>query len=199
VNYLSQPALNPDKSLIAGIQGFGGGRLTVGTGLGNNVSFAETATDWVSKATADKGISAVQIDGFTAANKAGFDVVSSGFDGGFAESVNPTATSLLTLGSGGKIEIASGAYQQSVFTDLTSVAYMLQSLKNVSDGIYYIIIYDGAAVSNAGLYIARATAGNGFNFADTNGILGDVDTDSVELVAVFHSVGADAFTGSNFI
>ena len=55
------------------------------------------------------------------------------------------------------------------------------------------------ALPISGLYIARATAGNGFNFADTNGILGGIDTDSVELVAVFHGVGADSFNSQNFI
>jgi hypothetical protein len=78
---------------------------------------------------------------------------------------------------------------------------MLNALQNVHDGVYYVAVYNSTdpTQADAALYVARATEGDGFDFKDTNGYLGGLDTDSVELVGVFNHVGANAFTSENFI
>ena len=70
----------------------------------------------------------------------------------------------------------------------------------MQDGTYYVAIYDGtSANSNAWIYAATATEGDGFDFADDNGSINGYDTDTVELLGVVMGVGADNLTSQNFI
>jgi len=180
---------------------FGGGGGAVG-GY-NNGNFAATADRW----NGTDGTFAVDVLGFTAKSSFEFSnekdtVQLSGWSGGYTtENIN--SNSLLNFGSGGIIEIDAFSYSVSgsQFTNLATVAQRLGSLNNLDDGDYYIIVYNGTDVNtaDAALYFARATAGNGLNFADTNGNLGDYDTDSLELLAVFQGVGANSFSSDNFL
>ena len=84
--------------------------------------------------------------------------------------------------------------------NLGAVATMLDQLNNVQNGTYYIIFYDGtSADSNAYLYVATATEGDGFDFADANGVTNGYDTDTLELLAVINGVGSDTMTAMNFM
>ena len=83
---------------------------------------------------------------------------------------------------------------------LVAVATLLRQLNNVNNGDYYIVMYDGNEVdSNAFLYAARATEGDGFDFADVDGPDTGYDADTVELIGVFNQVGGNAFTSQNFV
>ena len=186
------------------IAGLGGHVTDYGSGTsswGNATSQSATFAPWYALNASDtnKGISAAHVYGFTPGD--GGDVVESDFDSGFANDVNLTSNNMLSFQSGSVFEIATNSYALSNnnFGNLPGVATMLGSLNNVRDGIYYIIVYDGTSgSSNAGLYVARATEGDGFDFADTNGTVGGVDTDSVELIGVFHNVAVNSFTSQNF-
>jgi hypothetical protein len=125
-----------------------------------------------------------------------------GWSGGY-KTVDINSNTLLNFGSGGIIEIDANTYSVSgdQFENLQTVAQQLKSLNNLADGGYYIVIYNGDDLdtADAGLYFARATAGNGLNFEDTNGAAGGYDTDSLELLAVFNEVGANSFSSDNFL
>lgn len=185
--------------------GYGGfGATPFGTYAGyNQGSFANTASGW--SATKPGSDTFVEVEGFTAfATDSDRDTIQlSGYTGALIESINRTTTDLNGVASGAILEINSA---DSGFTiainqagSLSTVATMLSTLSNVADGEYYAILYDGSDTNaNAFLYYARATEGDGFDFADTNGASGGYDTDSLELLAVFHDVGANAFSSLNF-
>lgn len=187
-----------DGTVATTYGGFGGG---VGY---NAASFTDTTNAWI---TAGKPGSStyVEIEGFTAfATDTGRDIVQlQGYTGAVIEGVNRTTTDLRGVASGSILEINTA---ESGFTialnqagTLSTIANMLRTLSNVEDGEYYVIVYDGSDINaNAFLYYARATEGDGFDFADVNGDTGGYDTDSVELMAVFHGVGANAFSSLNF-
>jgi hypothetical protein len=119
--------------------------------------------------------------------------------GGFADNVNLNTNNLSGLAPNSVIEIQSN-FQINDGTNLGAVATMLDQLNGVQDGTYYIVIYDGtSANSNAWVYVATATEGDGFDFADANGATNGYDTDTLELLGVLNSVGADLLTSQNFI
>ena len=168
----------------------------------NDASFATTAQDWIGVGSPGSS-TFVDIVGFTAlATDNGRDTVQlNNWTGGFVDEVNRTTTDLLGVASGSVLEINSASFTVSgaQFGNLQSVATMLGSLSNVGDGEYYIVVYNGRdANADAALYYARATEGDGFDFADSNGSTGGYDTDSLELLAVFHEVGSNEFSSLNF-
>ena len=122
------------------------------------------------------------------------------FVGTFAENVSLTGNDLRSLTVNSVIEISAQSFQVNDGTNLGAVATMLDSLNNVQDGNYYVVIYDGnSSTSNAWIYAARATEGDGFDFADVDGnTTSAYDTDSVELIGVLWSIGADTLTSQNF-
>ena len=93
------------------------------------------------------------------------------------------------------IEINANEFQISDPTNLLAVATMLDSLNNVQDGTYYIVIYDGSG-TGAFVYVATATEGDGFDFAETAG--GTLDTDTLELLAEITGVAGNSIDSSNF-
>jgi hypothetical protein len=118
--------------------------------------------------------------------------------GGFANNVSLTTNNLSGLAVNSVIEIASD-FQINDGTNLGAVATMLDQLNNVQDGAYYIAIYDGNLDdSNAWIYAATATEGDGFDFADTNGVTNGYDRDTLELIGLLTDVGADNLTSQNF-
>ena len=120
--------------------------------------------------------------------------------GGYAENVSLTGNNLLALAVNSVIEISAASFQINDGTNLGAVATMLSQLNNVQDGNYYVVIYDGNfSDSNAWIYAARATEGDGFDFADIDAGNQGFDTDSVELLGVLLGVGADSLTSQNFI
>ncbi|MCL7466750.1 hypothetical protein MXB90_17100, partial [Phaeovulum sp. NW3] len=119
--------------------------------------------------------------------------------GGFADNVSLTTNNLSGLAVNSVIEIQS-TFQINDGTNLGAVATMLDQLNGVQDGNYYVVIYDGTDPdSNAWIYAATATEGDGFDFADTNGATNGYDTDTVELIGFIDSIGADTLTSQNFI
>jgi hypothetical protein len=185
--------------------GFGGNITNSGANTEdkyNDASFATTAADW-SGLSSPGSTTYVDIHGFTAsATDNGRDTVQlAKFTGGFVDEVNRTSTDLLGIASGSVFEINSASFTVNgdQFGNLQSVATMLDSLSNVGDGEYYIVVYNGRDVNaDAALYYARATEGDGFDFADSDGSTGGYDTDSLELLAVFHEVGSNEFSSLNF-
>ncbi|MDB4111701.1 hypothetical protein N9571_04005, partial [Yoonia sp.] len=168
----------------------------------NDASFATTASDWSSVGSPGSTTYA-DIQGFTAsATDNGRDTVQlANLNGGYVDEVNRTTTDLTGVSSGSILEINSASFTVSgdQFGNLQTVATMLDSLSNVEDGDYYITVYNGQdANADAALYFARATEGDGFDFADSDGVTGGYDTDSVELLAVFHEVGSNQFSSLNF-
>jgi len=170
----------------------------------NDGTLLDTAADWRASPNLSQGSTTyVEIEGFTAvATDAGRDVIQlQRYTGGVIEDVNRTTTDLQGVASGSILEINTASFTNALdqVGNLQTVATMLDTLSNVGDGEYYIIVYDGSEVNaNAALYYARATEGDGFDFADSNGATGGYDTDSLELLAVFHEVGANAFSSLNF-
>jgi hypothetical protein len=149
------------------------------------------------------GIDDVIINGFAAGNNgdrvAYLEGSTARFIGGFADNVSLTTNNLSGLAVNSVIEVASN-FQINDGRNLGAVATMLDQLNNVQDGNYYVVIYDGtSADSNAWIYAATATEGDGFDFADTNGATNGFDTDTVELIGVLMGVGADSLTSQNFI
>jgi hypothetical protein len=199
--------LDPTTGLVTTDFGGFGGNLTNPTTPGtadryNDASFATTASDW-SNLGSPGSTTYIDIHGFTAsATDNGRDTVQlANFTGGFVDEVNRTNTDLLGIASGSVFEINSGSFTVNgdQFGNLQSVATMLDSLSNVGDGEYYIIVYNGRDVNaDAALYYARATEGDGFDFADSDADTGGYDTDSLELLAVFHEVGSNEFSSLNF-
>ena len=171
----------------------------------NATTLNDTIAYWTNApASENTGISAVTINGFTAGNggdKIMYLLGSTDVSvGGYADNVSLTTNNLAGLAVNSVIEIASTFQIPSGGTNLGAVATMLDQLNNVQNGTYYIIIYDGtSANSNAYLYVATATEGDGFDFADNNGAANGYDTDTVELLAVINGVGGDTFTSLNFI
>lgn len=180
--------------------GFGGSTDTSAANDGyNENSLSLTAGEW----DGAEGTTAADILGFMAsATDNDRDMIQlSNFTGGVVENVNRTTTDLTGIASGSVLEINTASYTVAgdQFGALNSVATMLDSLSNVADGEYYIVAYNGSdANADAALYYARATEGDGFDFADTNGSTGGYDTDSLELLAVFHEVGANELSSLNF-
>ena len=180
--------------------GFGGSSSDTDNANFNEDSLLLTAGEW----GGSQGATGADIFGFTAtATNSGLDTVKlDQFTGGVVEDVNRTTTDLTGIRSGSVLEINTASYTVSggQFGELQSIATMLDSLSNVADGEYYIVAYNGSdSNADAGLYYARATEGDGFDFADTNGATGGYDTDSIELLAVFHEVGADELSSLNFV
>ena len=186
------------------------GSNTSAGGLGGaivgNLSNATTINGTIALWTAagsNTGTSAVTINGFTAGN--GGDQIryllgdTPTMIGGYADNVSLVTNDLAGLAVNSVIEIAS-TFQISNPSNLGAVATMLDRLNNVQNGTYYVIIYDGtSANSNAYLYVATATEGNGFSFADANGATNGYNTDTVELLAKIMGVGGDTMTSLNFI
>jgi hypothetical protein len=200
--------VNGEAGLVTSDFGGFGGNLTGGstpnntTDRFNDGSFAMTAADWISVGSPGSS-TFVNIHGFTAsATDNGRDTVQlQNWTGGYVDEVNRTTTDLLGIASGSVLEINSATFTVSgdQFGNLQSVATMLGSLSNVGDGEYYVIVYNGRDVNaDAALFYARATEGDGFDFADSNGGTGGYDTDSLELLAVFHNVGSNGFSSLNF-
>ncbi len=177
-----------------------GGDSVFGLGQYYNSTTRELTTQaWESS---QDGVGAAQIYDFTAGSGVGRDQIASSFNTGFVEAINPTTTDLQLVSSGAVLEINAAAYSLNTenFTNLRGVATMLDSLQNVNDGVYYIVVYNDISDENAdaALYVARATEGDGFDFADTNGITGGLDTDSVELVGILYDVGVNSLSSDNF-
>ena len=119
--------------------------------------------------------------------------------GAFSDNVSLTTNNLSGLAVNSVIEVAS-SFQINDRENLGAAATMLSQLNNVQDGTYYVVIYDGtSADSNAWIYAATATEGDGFDFADDNGSTNGYDVDTVELIGVMMTVGADNLTSQNFI
>jgi hypothetical protein len=181
--------------------GFGGSGNSVSGGNSNHNEDTRllTGAEWDGSA----GSTGADVIGFTAsATHTDRDMIQlSEFTGGVLEGVNRTTTDISGIASGSVLEINTASFTVSgdQFGALGSVATMLDSLSNVADGDYYIVAYNGSDTNaDAGLYYARATEGDGFDFADTNGATGGYDTDSLELLAVFHEVGANELSSLNF-
>ena len=189
-----------NEGLTTSTAGLGG--AVVGT-VSNATTLNGTIALWTAQGSND-GVSAVTINGFTAGN--GGDQIqyllasTPTMIGGYADNVSLTTNNLAGLAVNSVIEIASTFQIPSGGTNLGAVATMLDQLNNVQNGTYYIVIYDGtSANSNAYLYVATATEGDGFDFADNNGATNGYDTDTVELVAKIMGVGGDTMTSLNFI
>ena len=168
----------------------------------NGVLLNNTIERWEA-AGLNEGIDYATINGFSAGN--GGDRIAyllgstATVVGGYADNVNLDTNNLAGLAPNSVIEIQSN-FQINDGTNLGAVATMLDRLNGVQDGTYYIVIYDGtSANSNAWIYVATATEGDGFDFADVNGATNGYDTDTLELLAVLNNVGADALTSQNFV
>jgi hypothetical protein len=175
---------------------------TISMTRSNGATLNNTIARW-DAAGQNEGVDAVTINGFAAGN--GGDRIAyllgntATVIGGFADNVNLNTNNLSGLAPNSVIEIQSN-FQINDGTNLGAVATMLDQLNGVQDGTYYIVIYDGtSANSNAYIYVATATEGDGFDFADTNGATNGYDTDTLELLGVLNSVGADLLTSQNFI
>lgn len=198
--------LNDSGSLdISGLVAtdFGGFGGTDTGAFYNDGTLLDTATDWNDLNGSQGGATYVEIDGFTAtATDGGIDTVKlEQYTGGYVGGVNGTTTNLAGSASGSIFEINTDSFTVSPnqVGNLQSIATFLDTLSNVNDGEYYVIAYSGNDTNaDAALYYARATEGDGFDFADSNGATGGYDTDSVELLAVFHEVGANEFSALNF-
>jgi hypothetical protein len=195
--------------LVAGIPqaqvGLGGAWVdqdaTAGTGESNANTLNATLALWdgVNAAGTDYAV----ITGFTPGNGgdrvAYMDGSSGVLIGGFSDNVSLTTNNLSGLAVNSVIEVAS-SFQINDRENLGAAATMLSQLNNVQDGTYYVVIYDGtSADSNAWIYAATATEGDGFDFADDNGSTNGYDVDTVELIGVMMTVGADNLTSQNFI
>ena len=195
--------------LVAGIPqsqvGLGGAWVdqdaTAGTGESNANTLNATLALWdgVNAAGTDYAV----ITGFTPGNGgdrvAYMDGSSGVLIGGFSDNVSLTTNNLSGLAVNSVIEVAS-SFQINDGENLGAAATMLSQLNNVQDGTYYVVIYDGtSADSNAWIYAATATEGDGFDFADDNGSTNGYDVDTVELIGVMMTVGADNLTSQNFI
>jgi hypothetical protein len=172
------------------------------TGNSNATTLNATIAAWTAAGQND-GIEHAIINGFAAGNSgdrvAYLEGSTPSFVGGLADNVSLTTNNLSGLAVNSVIEVASN-FQINDGRNLGAVATMLDQLNNVQDGNYYVVIYDGtSADSNAWIYAATATEGDGFDFADTNGATNGFDTDTVELIGVLMGVGADNLTSQNFI
>ncbi|MDC1399275.1 hypothetical protein N8306_01975 [Yoonia sp.] len=179
--------------------GFGGSIIGGSNAQYNEGTLELTAGEW----NTTTGMAAADIVGFIAtANDNDRDTVElAHFTGAVLEAVNRTTSDLRGIASGSVLEINTASFTVSgeQFDNLKTIATMLDTLSNVADGEYYIVAYNGSDTNaDAGLYYARATEGDGFDFADTNGAAAGYDTDSLELMAIFHEVGADSFSSLNF-
>jgi hypothetical protein len=183
----------------AGQKGFGGaivdrGGSTAGDSNANTLN--ATATHW----DGTSGTSYVVINGFQAGVGGDRIDYALGADatvavGGFANNVSLVSNDLSPLSPNSVIEINANEFQISDPTNLLAVATMLDSMNNVQDGTYYIVIYDGSG-TGAFVYVATATEGDGFDFAETAG--GTLDTDTLELIAEITGVTSNSIDASNF-
>jgi hypothetical protein len=195
---------NPTLAPAAqGQRGFGGALVdrnaTATTGESNASSLNATFAIWNSAGT-KPGTSNVVINGFQAG--VGGDLIdyalgadSAVLVGGFANNVSLVSNDLSALAPNSVIEINASEFQISDSTNLLAVATMLDQLNNVQDGTYYVVIYDGNG-TGAFLYVATATEGDGFDFAETAG--GPYDTDTLELLAEITGVAGNSIDSSNF-
>jgi hypothetical protein len=193
-------SLSVDGLVQINFGGFGGTATDVKY---NDGTLVNTATDWTTLNASQGANTYSDIHGFIAsASDNGRDTVQlEHLTGGYVDAVNRTTTDLSGVASGSVLEINSASFTVSgdQFGNLQSIATMLDSLSNVGDGNYYIMVYNGQDTNaDAALYYARATEGDGLDFADTNGLTGGYDTDSLELLSVFHDVGANTFSSLNF-
>jgi len=182
--------------------GFGGTDSSTGVDY-NDGTLLATADDWSISNNSQGSTTYVDIYGFTAVetHESRDTIQLDRFTGSVAPEVTTTSTDLRAFASGSVFEITSSLYtvSGSAFGNLGSIATMLDTINNVNDGEYYIIVYNGNDTNaDAALYYARATEGDGFDFADSNGATGGYDTDSLELLAVFHDVGANTLNSQNF-
>jgi hypothetical protein len=175
---------------------------TVSMTRANGATLNNTVSRWDAAGQND-GVDYVTINGFAAGNGGDkityLNGVTDVLVGGFADNVSLTTNNLSGLAVNSVIEIQS-TFQINDGTNLGAVATMLDQLNGVQDGNYYIVIYDGTAPdSNAWIYAATATEGDGFDFADTNGATNGYDTDTVELIGFITGIGADTLTSQNFV
>ena len=178
--------------LNSGINGF------QKTGAETTWSLDVTKADW--STVTRPGTDYVTVNGFTADSTGEMDLIELTDAGAFAPEVTRNDTDLTGYGEGSIFEIDANDYTIQDFTRLDLVADMLKTLNQVEDGKHYIIIYDGnnSTTAKAGLYVATATEGDGFDFADVDSTNGVVDADNLELLAVFNNVGSNEFESLNF-
>jgi hypothetical protein len=183
----------------AGQLGFGGAivnRAGGNEGESNANTLNATFSHWDGVA----GTSYVVINGFSTGVEDDLIDYALGTDfnqlvGGFANNVSLTSNDLSGLAPNSVIEVDADAFQISDPRNLLAVATMLDQMNNVQDGTYYIVIYDGAG-TGAYIYVATATEGDGFDFAETAG--GDYDTDTLELLAQLTGVASNSIDAGNF-
>jgi len=184
-------------------RGLGGAWFDQGGGATNGESNAATLNQNIALWDGTGGTDFATITGFSAGNGGDRVAYMNGSSlvliGGYSDNVSLTTNNLSGLAVNSVIEVAS-SFQINDGENLGAVATMLWQLNNVQDGTYYVVIYDGtSADSNAWIYAATATEGDGFDFADDNGSTNGYDVDTVELIGVIMGVGADNLTSQNFI
>jgi len=121
---------------------------------------------------------------------------------GFAENVVPATFDYSLYAPNSVIELSANVFQMSDPNNLAAIAYPMKALGNIANGSYYIVAYSGTdAGADAYIYAATATEGDGFDFADVDGLggIGVYDTDTVELIGIIRGIGANTLTGLNFV
>ncbi len=207
--------------------GFGGRVATYSVNpdvFANSQSIDSTALVWrtlnsnslTQDGTYSGGIRAATYNGFQAAT----DIVvyiegadSAAVRGGFFELNTVPAVGGFTPPNNSVIEIQSGFLSSLGITpatfgsdpkNLENTAKLLDNIPDFDDNggsRFYVVVYDYAKGANADawLYAATATQGDGFDFADGKAANLTRDTDTLELIAIFKSVGVNAFTTDNFL
>ena len=184
----------------AGVRGLGQ--------VASGVSLNATVSTWNTTVAGNDNVgpnTAATIIGFSGGDNGDLFNISGSFGvtiGSFAENVKLTTNNLSGLSVNSVIEISSntsdGGFQLSNPLNLGAVATQLDTLNNLQDGTYFILIYNGSGSgADAYLYRATATEGDGLDFA-LNAPM-NTDQDTLELIAQFVDVGGDALTSSNFI
>jgi hypothetical protein len=176
-------------------------------------TWAESVSNWD---TNGGGTSAVMINGFTAGDVAGGDVIETNWgtidttNATFVENAVLNQTDLSGVGTGSVIELnADSSFQLVNYTNLSAVAAMLSNsgdgdaLLGLNNGNYTIVIYQGtgnatsADPADAYIYQITVDEGDGLDFVSNEGTY-NYDADSIELIGVLMNIGANALTGQNF-
>jgi Ca2+-binding RTX toxin-like protein len=192
--------------LNASIGGAGGASVPATSAI-NKATLNQTLAEWAATdatVTSRVGTDALTVSDFQVGDGGDqiefMDGASAVVIGGFANNVDLTFNNLAGLSNYSVIELNANQFQQSDPYALLSMATMMDQLNNVQDGNYYVVVYDGtSATSNAFIYAATATEGDGFDFADVNGATNGNDLDTVELIGILTGVGANNVTSQNFI
>jgi hypothetical protein len=177
-------------------------------------TWAESVSNW--NASSGRGTSAVMINGFTAGDVAGGDVIETNWgtidttNATFVENAVLNQTDLSGVGTGSVIELnADSSFQLVNYTNLSAVAAMLSNsgdgdaLLGLNNGNYTIVIYQGtgnatsADPADAYIYQITVDEGDGLDFVSNEGTY-NYDADSIELIGVLMNIGANALTGQNF-